>query len=27
LFAADNAIMLFGDGKKAITDITKALGE
>ena len=27
LFAADNAMMLFGDGKKAITDITKALGE
>ena len=27
LFAADNAIMLFGDGKKAVVDITKALGE
>lgn len=27
LFAADNAVMLFGDGKKAITDITKAMGD
>ena len=27
LFAADNALMLFGDGQKAITDITKALSE
>lgn len=27
LFAADNALMLFGDGKQAITEITKALAE
>ena len=27
LFAADNALMLFGDGKAAIVDITKALSE
>jgi NAD(P) transhydrogenase subunit beta len=27
LFAADNALMLFGDGKKAIVDITNALQE
>ncbi len=27
LFAADNAVVLFGDGKRAVTDITKALGE
>ncbi len=27
LFAADNTMMLFGDGKAAIVDITKALGE
>ena len=25
LFAADNALMLFGDGRKAVVDITKAL--
>ena len=25
LFAADNTLMLFGDGKQAITDVTKAL--
>ena len=27
LFAADNALMLFGDGKQAITEITKAFDE
>ena len=27
LFAADNALMLFGDGRKAIQDIIKALNE
>ncbi len=27
LFAADNALMLFGDGKQAVSDITKALAE
>ena len=27
LFAADNALMLFGDGKAAIVDITKALAD
>ncbi len=27
LFAADNALMLFGDGKQAVMAITKALGE
>jgi NAD(P) transhydrogenase subunit beta len=27
LFAADNALMLFGDGKQAIADISKALAE
>ena len=27
LFAADNALMLFGDGKQAITETTKALEE
>jgi len=27
LFAADNSMMLFGDGKAAIVDITKALAE
>ncbi len=27
LFAADNSLMLFGDGKQAVSDITKALGE
>ena len=27
LFAADNAVMLFGDGKRAVTDITRALGD
>ncbi len=27
LFAADNALMLFGDGRQAIVDITKALQE
>ena len=27
LFAADNTLMLFGDGKQAITDVTKALDE
>ncbi len=25
LFSADNALMLFADGKKAIVDISKAL--
>ena len=27
LFAADNAVMLFGDGKQAVADITKALND
>ena len=27
LFAADNALMLFGDGKKAVLDLTAALKE
>ena len=27
LFAADNALMLFGDGKQAITEVSKALDE
>jgi len=27
LFAADNALMLFGDGKVAVTAINKALAE
>lgn len=27
LFAADNALMLFGDGKKAITEVAKAFSE
>ncbi len=27
LFAADNAVMLFGDGKKAVSDITRALAD
>ncbi len=27
LFASDNALMLFGDGKEAVMAITKALGE
>jgi len=27
LFAADNALMLFGDARKAIQDIIKALNE
>ena len=27
LFAADNALMLFGDGRQAVVDITKALQE
>jgi len=27
LFAADNALMLFGDGKQAVSDIIKALSE
>lgn len=27
LFAADNTLMLFGDGKQAITEITRALSE
>ena len=27
LFASDNALMLFGDGKQAITEVTKALEE
>ena len=27
LFAADNALMLFGDGKKAIAEVTKAFNE
>ncbi len=27
LFAADNTLMLFGDGKKAITEITKAFDD
>ena len=27
LFAADNTLMLFGDGRQAIIDITKALQE
>jgi NAD(P) transhydrogenase subunit beta len=27
LFAADNTLMLYGDGKKAIVEITKALQE
>jgi NAD(P) transhydrogenase subunit beta len=27
LFAADNSMMLFGDGKAAVVDITKAIGE
>jgi len=27
LFAADNAVMLFGDGKAAVTAITKAISE
>lgn len=27
LFAADNTLMLFGDGKQAITEVTKAFGE
>ncbi len=27
LFSADNTLMLFGDGRQAIVDITKALEE
>jgi NAD(P) transhydrogenase subunit beta len=27
LFSAENALMLFGDGRQAIVDITKALSE
>jgi NAD(P) transhydrogenase subunit beta len=27
LFVADNALMLFGDGKKAVADINAALAE
>ncbi|MFW2382295.1 MAG: NAD(P)(+) transhydrogenase (Re/Si-specific) subunit beta, partial [Acidimicrobiales bacterium] len=27
LFAADNSLMLFGDGKQAVVDISKALNE
>ncbi|MEM9656040.1 MAG: NAD(P)(+) transhydrogenase (Re/Si-specific) subunit beta, partial [Actinomycetota bacterium] len=27
LFAADNTLMLFGDGKKAVEDMTRALAE
>lgn len=27
LFVADNALMFFGDGKEAVVDITRALGE
>jgi NAD(P) transhydrogenase subunit beta len=27
LFAADNALMLFGDGKQAISDVAKAFAE
>ena len=27
LFAADNCLMMFGDGKKAITDLVTALKE
>jgi len=27
LFAADNTVMLFGDGKQAVSDMTKALSE
>jgi NAD(P) transhydrogenase subunit beta len=27
LFAADNALMMFGDGKKALTDLVTALKE